>query len=62
MDEGWQLVNTIKIYNNIYVLLYMLNFFRKFYYFTINLFYLSDEEIQKINKNFDKNNLYIEYI
>ena len=33
-----------------------------FYYLVIQMFNLSEDEIQKINKNFDKNNLYIDYI
>ena len=40
----------------------MLYCFYDFYNLVIQMFNLSEDEIQKINKNFDKNNLYIDYI
>ena len=56
------MVNILKLYNNIYVLLYMFNFFKTIYYYLIDLCNLTEEQIEKINKRLDKNNLYIEYI
>lgn len=35
----------------------------KFYFSTFfDILYLKDDEIEKINKNFNKDNLYLEYI
>ena len=40
----------------------MLHCFNELYYFLLRLINLTESEVEKINKLFDKNDLYVDYI
>ncbi len=40
----------------------MLYLFYDLYILIINIYYLDEDDIKKINRNFNKNDLYIDYI
>lgn len=40
----------------------MLYFFHELYFILLRLFNLTEAEVEKINKTFDKNDLYLDYI